>query len=117
MDEHLSPRIPEIVPPGLRKRWEEFGEASRSCWAEIKPLKLPTMTAFERYWLCMKKRAAHLLTVEEAIKYGVKPHPICVLAKRADGISEAEARRQCIEEGKFHGVSLIAGELRKEGLL
>ena len=102
------------VPKKLLERWEEFGKLSRECWKEVKSLDLPTKEAFAKYWSCMSEKGAHLLTTKEAIEAGVEPHPICVLAKVAKGISEESAREACRREGKFHGISLLAAELRKE---
>lgn len=100
-----------IIPPGLKKRWEEFAELSRKCWGEVKPLNLPAGEAFTKFFACMSSKGAHLMSVEEAKRYNVKAHPIAVLVKMAKGMSREEAEKAAIEEGKFHPISLMRAEI------
>ena len=114
--EHITP---DIIPAGLKKRWEQFAKAVRESWKKVHEEGKKGGEAFERFWELMREKAkagVHLMSVEEAKRYGVKPHPICVLAKRAKGMTYEEAARQCIEEGKFHGISLLRAEIEKEKL-
>jgi len=117
------------IPPGLKKRWEKFAEASRKCWDEVEKQdsKLPPEERFKRFWKCMDVEAAKdpnnpvELTQEEireCLKRGIlAPHPICVLAKTAEGKSITEAHKECLEEGKFHGISKIHCKAVLEGTL
>jgi len=120
MPEHVGGIIvPSVIPEGLRKRWEQFAKAVRKSWEEVHKEGLKGIKAFERFWNLMSRYAragVHLMSVEEAMKYGVKAHPICVLAKMARGLSRREAEEQCKKEGKFHGISLLRAEIEKHKL-
>jgi len=37
----------------------------------------------------------------------LKPHPICVLSKMAEGKSRDVATKECLDEGKYHGISML----------
>lgn len=110
------------IPEGLRKRWEEFGELSRKCWAKVEAQdhRIPTEKRFAMFWKCMSEgdpiSPEEIRKCEEA---GIKlaPHPICVIAKRAEGKSYAEAVSECLAEGKVHGMSYLACKARLEGVL
>jgi len=109
---------PEVVPPGLRKRWEEFGELSRKCWAKVKPKELPTAKAFEEFFSCMRTGdPVSRAEVEGCARIGhpLAPAPICVLVKTAKDIPPAQAVKECLDEGKVHGISLLACRAAKVG--
>ena len=112
---------PEIIPLGLRKRWTEFGELSRKCWLKAKAKELPTPKTFEEFWSCMKEGdpVVSKAEIEECARIGhpLAPHPICVLAKSAAGLTGAEAVKQCLEEGRVHGISRIGCEAARRGEL
>jgi len=108
MQEHLTS---STIPPGLKKRWEEFGKLSKECWERVKSLDLPVGEAFSKFFACMSSKGAHLMTVEEARKYHVAPHPIAVLSKMAKGMSREEAEEATIAEGKFQPISLMRAEI------
>ena len=108
MPEHVRA---DVIPPGLKKRWEEFGQLSRECWEKVGVLDLPAGEAFTKFFACMSSKGAHLMSVEEARRYGVAAHPIAVRALMEKGLTEEEAEKQAIEEGKFHGVSLMRAEI------
>jgi len=38
-------------------------------------------------------------------------HPICVLKKMAEGLDKVTAARQCISEGKLHGIHKLVRQL------
>jgi len=113
------------IPPGLKKRWEKFAEASRKCWDEVEKQdsRLPPEERFKRFWKCMDVEAAKdpvpysLVEKCEEIGHPLEPHPICVLAKTAEGKSYREAREECLREGKVHGISLIACKAILEGAM
>jgi hypothetical protein len=111
---------PEI-PAGLKKRWEEFGELARTCWAKVEAkdhVKLPTEERFKMFWECMKEGdPISPAEVEKCEKAGIKlaPHPICVLAERAKGLSYEEAAKKCLKEGRVHGISYLACQARLKG--
>jgi len=112
MPEHLT----DIIPPGLKRRWEEFAEAVRASWKKVHEEGLKGGEAFERFWQLMRERAkagVHLMSVAEAKRYRVKPHPFAVFAKMAKGLSREQAEKEAIEEGKFHGISLLRAEIEK----
>lgn len=52
--------------------------------------------------------------IEELQAHGivVAPHPICLMAAEAKGKSPAEATKECLEEGKVHPISFLAGKLK-----
>ena len=110
------------IPEGLRKRWEEFGALSRKCWAKVEAQdhKIPAEKRFAMFWNCMREGdpipPSEVKRCEEA---GIKlaPHPICVIAKRAEGKSYMQAAKECLEEGNVHGISYLACKARLEGLL
>jgi len=108
MPEHLRT---DIIPPGLKKRWEEFAELSKACWEKVNVLELPAAEAFPKFWACMSGKGAHLMSVTEAKKYNVRPHPISVIAKMAKGLTRKQAEKQAIEEGKFSFISLMQAEV------
>jgi len=113
----------ELVPEGLRKRWEEFGELSRKCWAKVEAQDhkaLPADVRFQKFWNCMRKGdPIPLSEVRKCEKAGIKlaPHPICVIAKRAEGKSYEQAAKECVEEGNVHGISYLACKARLAGEL
>jgi len=116
------------IPPGLARRWKAFGSAAKTCWEKI-PEELPPAKAFPRFWKCMEKKAGKGrfpspmtpdLTKKEAKKcrelgIPVEPHPICVLSKTAEGISPGKAAKQCLKEGKYHGISALHCKARLKG--
>jgi len=108
MPEHVRA---DVIPSGLRRRWEEFGKLSRECWEKVGVLDLPAGEAFTKFFACMSSKGAHLMSVEEARRYGVAAHPIAVIAKMAKGLSRKEAEEQAIAEGKLHGISLMRAEI------
>lgn len=110
MPEHVGA---EVIPPGLKKRWEEFGRQVRACWSYVHQRypDAPAVEAFEHYWECMRSQGVHLMSIEEARRYGVAPHPIAVIAGIQKGMSRDEAEEQAIREGKFHGISLMRAEI------
>ena len=108
MPEHVTA---DIIPSGLKRRWEEFGRLSRECWGKVGVLDLPAGEAFTKFFACMSSKGAHLMSVEEARRYGVAAHPISVIAKMAKGLSRKEAEEQAIAEGKFHAISLMRAEI------
>ena len=112
---------PEIIPPGLRKRWEEFGELSRKCWIEAKKKEVSAEKQFPVFWDCMREGdpAVSKAEMEECLHLGrpLAPHPICVIAHTVKGISAAEAVKMCLEEGRVHGISLLACRAAKAGEL
>lgn len=108
--EHLTDDR-KLIPAGLLKRWEEFGRLSKECWERVKELDLPVGEAFSRYFSCMSSKGAHLMSVEEAKRYKVKPHPIAVMAKMAKGMSREEAEKSAIAESKLHPISLMRAEI------
>jgi len=59
MQEHLTS---STIPPGLKKRWEEFGKLSKECWERVKSLDLPVGEAFSKFFACMSSKGAHLMT-------------------------------------------------------
>jgi len=109
---------PEVIPPGLRKRWEEFGELSRKCWGKV-PKDTPAAKAFPMVWECMRvgDPAVSKAEIEECTRLGhpLAPHPICVLAHTARDMTGPEAVEKCIEEGRVHGISLLACRAAKAG--
>ncbi|MHA1827088.1 MAG: hypothetical protein ACTSX6_00420 [Candidatus Heimdallarchaeaceae archaeon] len=112
----------EEIPPGLKKRWEEFGELSRKCWMKVeeKDSKIPVEKRFEMFWECMKEGdPISPKEVERCKKAGIElaPHPICVLAETAKGLSHKEAAKKCLKEGRVHGISYLACKARLAGEL
>jgi hypothetical protein len=110
------------IPPGLKERWEEFGALSRECWAKVeeKDHKIPTEERFKMFWECMKEGdPVSPEEVEKCGKAGIKlsPHPICVMAETAKGLSHKEAAEKCLEEGRVHGISYLACQARLKGEL
>jgi len=108
------------IPPGLRKRWEEFGELSKKCWTKVKEKELPTEKAFPEFWECMKTGdPVSPAEVEECARIGhpLAPHPICVIAKTAKDMSPGQAVEECLREGQVHGISLLACRAAKKGLV
>jgi len=110
---------PEVIPPGLRKRWEEFGELSRKCWTKVKAMALPPEKALPHFWDCMKAGdpVVSKAEMEECARLGhpLAPHPICVIAHTAKDMAPSEAVKACIEEGRVHGISLLACRAAKAG--
>lgn len=108
------------IPPGLKKRWEEFGELSRKCWAKVKAKGLPTGEQFEEFFKCMETGdPVSPAEVEECarIGYPLAPHPICVIAKTAKDMPAEKAVEECLKEGRVHGISLLACRAAKKELL
>jgi len=111
------------IPPKLLQRWRTFAQAARESWRRVHEMGLRGPEAMVKFWELMREKAkagVHLLTYEEAKKYGVKPHHWCVYAKVLRGIPRAEAEEECLREGKFHIASLARAEIRKaeeEGLI
>lgn len=136
MPEHVGA---DIIPPGLKKRWETFGEAAKKAWKQVDK-ELPTASTekrFSRFWDLMEEYAGGSslpgdeqinevatklgvtsnLTPAEAKKcaelgYPVAPHPISVLAGLSKGLSYAEAEKLALSQGKYHGISELACKLR-----
>jgi len=110
---------PEVVPPGLRKRWEEFGDLSRSCWLKAKKQEVSAEKQFPVFWECMKEGDPAVSKAEmgECLRLGrpLAPHPICVMAEVAKGASSSEAVKKCLDEGRVHGISLLACRAAKSG--
>ena len=111
------------IPPGLKKRWKEFAELSRKCWDKVEARDHQKLTGEQRlrmFWQCMETGDpipySEVLKCERA---GIKlsPHPICVIAKVAEGLSEEEAAERCLREGKVHPISYLACKARLEGEL
>lgn len=102
------------VPAGLKERWEEFASDVRRCWANARKKypKGPTEKLFGAYMSCMRTGAYHDISYSEAVKAGIEPHPICVLAKEAKGLSKSEAEEQCLREGSFHGISVLGAKIK-----
>lgn len=117
MPEHITN---SVIPEGLRKRWSDFAKEVKKCWSEAHKLGITGEEAVKRYLECWQRAAlsgAHLITIEEAKKYKVKPHPIAVLSLMAKyGMSKEEAEKKAIEEGKFHPISVIRALIEKEKL-
>jgi hypothetical protein len=113
--------VSEVLPPGLRERWREFGELSRRCWAKAKEAGGPTEEQFSRFWECMRTGDPTVSPgeVEECARIGhpLAPHPICVIAKTAKGLSSERAVEECLKEGSVHGISLLACRAAKAGVL
>lgn len=112
----------EKIPFGLKKRWEEFAQLSRKCWAKVEAQdhRIPTEKRFAMFWKCMSE--GDPIPYEEILKCeraGIKlaPHPICVIAKEAEGKTKEEAAQECLREGKVHGISYLACKARLEGEL
>jgi len=109
------------IPPGLKKRWIEFGELSRKCWAKVKARGLPPGEQFEEFLKCMESGdPATQAEIEECarIGYPLSPHPICIIAKTAKGMSAEQAVEECLKEGHVHGISLLACRAAKaKGIL
>jgi hypothetical protein len=110
------------LPPGLKKRWEQFGALSRECWLKAK--KDPSQPAekqFPIFWECMKEGdpSASQTEISECAEIGrpLAPHPICVIAQTVRGIEPAEAVKICLAEGRVHGISLLACRAAKAGEL
>lgn len=110
-----------VIPPGLRKRWEEFGELSRKCWLEAKKKEVSAEKQFPVFWDCMREGdpAVSKAEMEECSRLGrpLAPHPICVIAHTVKGVSAADAVKMCLEEGRVHGISLLACRAVKAGEL
>jgi hypothetical protein len=109
------------LPPGLKKRWEEFGELSRKCWLKAKELKVYPQDQFPVFWECMKEGDPVVSQAEikecASIGHTLAPHPICVIAQTVRGISPDKAVENCIAEGRIHGISLLACRAAKAGEL
>jgi len=106
------------IPPGLRKRWEEFGELSRKCWRKAKEKYETAEKQFPAFWECMETGdPVSPAEVEECAKIGypLAPHPICVIAKTAKDMSPSQAVEECLREGRVHGISLLACRAAKRG--
>jgi hypothetical protein len=110
---------PEI-PEKLKERWEKFGRASKICWARA---GVDGIERLKRFWECMESEAKESGLMESIgsptvsqeeirrcaeIGHPLAPAPICVLKKVAEGKSESQAVRECLEEGKVHGISLLS---------
>jgi len=110
-----------VVPPGLKKRWEEFGELSRGCWLKAKKAEVSAEKQFPLFWDCMKEGdpAVSKAEMEECVRLGrpLAPHPICIISHIAKGASSPEAVTKCLEEGRVHGISLLACRAAKAGEL
>ena len=109
----------EVIPPGLKKRWAEFGELARKCWAKVKEKDLPPGEQFAAFLECMETGdPVSPKEVEECarIGYPLSPHPICVVAKVAKGIPPERAVEECLKEGKVHPVSLLACRAARQEL-
>jgi len=111
--------VSAVIPPGLRKRWEEFGELSRKCWLEAKKKAVSAEKQFPVFWDCMREGdpAVSKAEMEECMRLGrpLAPHPICVIAHTVKGASSSEAVAKCLEEGRVHGISLLACHAAKAG--
>ena len=111
------------IPPGLEKRWKEFGELSRKCWRKVEEKdhkRLSSEERFREFWECMKEGdPVSPELVKRCEEAGIKlaPHPICVLAEEAKGLNPIEAAKKCLEEGRVHGISLLACKARLKGEL
>ncbi len=109
------------IPPGLKKRWEEFGELSKKCWIKVKAKKLLTEKAFPEFWECMRTGdpVVSKAEIEECTRIGhpLAPHPICVISKIAKDLSAGEAAEECLKEGAVHGISLLSCRAAKRGPL
>lgn len=108
------------VPPGLKKRWTEFGELSGKCWAKVKEKKLPPEEAFPAVWKCMKTGdPVSPAEVEQCARIGhpLAPHPICIISKTTKDLSPSQAVEECLAEGSVHGISLLACRAAKRGLV
>lgn len=110
------------IPEGLKRRWEEFGTLSRKCWAKVEAQnhKIPSEKRFAMFWSCMKEGdPIPVSEVERCRKAGIElaPHPICVIAKEAEGKSKEQAARECVSEGNVHGISYLACKARLAGEL
>jgi len=46
--------------------------------------------------------------------YEIHAHPICVLAKKAKGMTEKEAESECLAEGKVHPISFWAAAYKEK---
>jgi hypothetical protein len=114
---------PEI-PPKLKERWEKFAEAARKCWAETEA-KVPEdgIKRLKTFWSCMEVEAKNSGLMEAIgsptvtpaeikkcaeIGHPLAPAPICVLKKVAEDKPKDVAVKECLEEGKVHGISLLA---------
>jgi hypothetical protein len=113
--------MPEEIPPGLLKRWEEFGNLSKKCWLKAKGEGGSAAEQFPRFWDCMKQLDPVISKAEQdecaSIGHPLAPHPICVLSNVSKGMDSADAVKMCLEEGRIHGISLIACRAAKEGAL
>lgn len=113
----------EIIPPGLKKRWEEFGNLSHSCWLKAKAQAKGKTgeEEFPIFWECMKKLDPVISKEEQEeckrIGHTLAPHPICVLANISKGMTSSEAVDACLKEGRIHGISLIACKAAERGAL
>lgn len=109
------------LPPGLKKRWEEFGESSRKCWLKAKKEEASAEKQFPVFWECMKEGDPPVSQAEmqecAAIGHPLAPHPICVIAHTVKGMSSSDAVKACLEEGRVHGISLLACRVAKSGEL
>jgi len=109
------------VPSALLERWKSFGALSRKCWDKVEAAdhkKMTTAERFSMFWECMK--TGDPVSPEEVRRCreaGIElaPHPICVMAEQAKGLSAEEAARKCLEEGRVHGISLLACRARLAG--
>jgi len=109
----------EAIPPGLRKRWAEFAELARRCWAKVKEKDLPPGQRFAEFLECMESGdPVSPKEVEECAKIGypLSPHPICVVAKVARDVPPERAVDECLKEGKVHPISLLACRAAKAEL-
>jgi hypothetical protein len=107
------------LPPGLKKRWEEFGAESRACWLKAKKTEGTPEKQFPVFWECMKEGDPQVSQAEinecAAIGHHLAPHPICVIAQTVRGISPEDAVKNCLQEGRIHGISLLACRAAKAG--
>lgn len=109
------------LPLGLKKRWEEFGELSRTCWLKAKKQETTSEKQFPVFWACMKEGDPPVSQAEmdecKALGHPLAPHPICVIAQVVKGVSSTDAVKKCLEEGRVHGISLLACRAAKSGEL